>query len=706
MSLRNLKFYKFCKNKKYLLVGALGIFIVLISSYLLHDFIPPADIPDELELLYLNESAYLDPTFRMQAQQTYHLETGFPPPQINQPKSMSSELSPTYAAAPAPSELSPTYAAALAPSDLSPTHAAALASSELSPAYTAALAPSELSPAYTAALASSELSPLHIMAEVDSTSKITPELVSTLTLLNQSFSSVTLSLIPKAIDEQSYIAFCNELYELLKSNHLDKVTLIGYPQDMKNLNLYDSGLFANIGVVVENSDDISILDQVYKHFASTATLYIRDNIAHYCNNDVTKATQEINHLYYLLAAKYPKITTIFSPYMKNNLFPTDEYYLDTSSNGYPILSALYEKLILKPWLTTSTEENISTISYYQPLDSYTEVSGKLELILSPTANIFDALPFSYLEYKINGNYIAIQHTYPYLIHLDTTEHPNGISRLKLSSYKENNQLIKSQCLDIKINNPLTETRASRIDTTYSINSKPIYNSNYIPILMYHSVLDTVSEEEQNSCVEIDVFESQIKALLEAGYTPINFKTLKDYLNQTSGLPEKPILITMDDGYLNNYENAYPIYQKYNIEATLFVSPYYMSDENTERHFGWNAAREMEASGLIDIQSHGYDHTPFSYISLKDLQYHISHSFGLIEKNLGPRDVFTIAYPQFRNTSSTRKLLASQNIDFQITNLAWVGTGLTQLTPSNLKRINVPNNISPEELVKKIAALTR
>ena len=223
--------------------------------------------------------------------------------------------------------------------------------------------------------------------------------------------------------------------------------------------------------------------------------------------------------------------------------------------------------------------------------------------------------------------------------------------------------------------------------------------------MYHSILDTVTEENQNSCVEVDAFESQIKGLLEAGYTPINFKTLKDYLEHKSGLPKKPILITMDDGYLNNYEKAYPIYQKYNVEATLFVSPYYMLEENTGRHFGWEAAKEMEASGLIDIQSHGYNHTAFPYLSMKDLQYHISQSFGLLEKNLGPRDVFVVACPQFRNTPSTRKLLSSLGIDFQMTKLAWVGTGLTEPDPCNLKRINVPNTMSSEELIQKLNTLT-
>ena len=165
---------------------------------------------------------------------------------------------------------------------------------------------------------------------------------------------------------------------------------------------------------------------------------------------------------------------------------------------------------------------------------------------------------------------------------------------------------------------------------------------------------------------------------------------------------------MDDGYLNNYTNAYPIYKKYNIQATLFVSPYYMQMENTDRHFGWLAAQEMENSGLIDIQPHGYNHTPLSYLSLKDAKYHASLAQGLIEMHLGPRDVSVLAYPQFRHNWRTVKLLTNLGFDFQITNLAKRGTVLpykATFSPPKLQRINVPNTMSPEELITTLNKFT-
>ena len=659
----NFYFHKFCNKNKHLFIWALGVLIIILS-FLFRDIIPPADLPDNLEVLYLDSSSNLQPTFRIQAQQTYNLETD----------SFGFQTSPSLE------------------SDLSPSSS----QTELSPSL-ASLSDLSLS------LYQADLSPLHIMIQIESSSQIRSEFIHRLELMSEYFPSISLSLIPHNISDQSYISFGTQLYNQIQTHHLENLTLIWYPQHMDALDLYDSELFSNIGVVIRNPNDFSNLDKLYNHFTSTVCFYVRDDIVHYYNQDSVTATRVINALYYLLAVKYPNISTVFSPYMKNKLFPKDEYYLDSSSDTHSICWGLYQKLISKPWLTESATEEISNFSHYRPLHSYDEVAGKIEIILSPDADILN-LQFSHLAYKINSNYLGIQYTYPYLVHLDTTLYPNGISRLKLSSYQDDHQLI-TQCLDIKINNPTEQARSPRIPVTYPIDSKPTYRSNYIPVLMYHSILDTVTKENQNSCVEVDAFESQIKGLLEAGYTPINFKTLKDYLEHKSGLPKKPILITMDDGYLNNYEKAYPIYQKYNVEATLFVSPYYMLEENTGRHFGWEAAKEMEASGLIDIQSHGYNHTAFPYLSMKDLQYHISQSFGLLEKNLGPRDVFVVACPQFRNTPSTRKLLSSLGIDFQMTKLAWVGTGLTEPDPCNLKRINVPNTMSSEELIQKLNTLT-
>ena len=109
------------------------------------------------------------------------------------------------------------------------------------------------------------------------------------------------------------------------------------------------------------------------------------------------------------------------------------------------------------------------------------------------------------------------------------------------------------------------------------------------------------------------FEKQIKAITEAGYNGISMKQLVDYTEKGIELPEKPIVITFDDGYSSNYEIAYPILKKYNMKATMFIIGssvdkymYKDTDNLMNPHFGYKAAKEMVDSGLIEIQSHSND----------------------------------------------------------------------------------------------------
>lgn len=132
----------------------------------------------------------------------------------------------------------------------------------------------------------------------------------------------------------------------------------------------------------------------------------------------------------------------------------------------------------------------------------------------------------------------------------------------------------------------------------------------VPILMYHHLSEDVANSEM---VSPEQFEAQIRALSEAGYTGVSFDELQGYVLRGEPLPEKPVVITFDDGYLSNYTLAYPILQKYNMKATIFAigvsfgkDHYKDTDYAMTPHFGAAEAKEMTDSGLISIQSHTYD----------------------------------------------------------------------------------------------------
>ena len=121
----------------------------------------------------------------------------------------------------------------------------------------------------------------------------------------------------------------------------------------------------------------------------------------------------------------------------------------------------------------------------------------------------------------------------------------------------------------------------------------------LPVLMYHHVVP-----DGQKCNEMTVtagrLEQDLRWLAENGYETV----LPRELAAGEPLPEKPVLITFDDGYRSNYELAYPLLQKYQARAAIAIMVY-MQDNWAEGFLSWDMCREMTASGLVEIGSHGY-----------------------------------------------------------------------------------------------------
>ena len=132
----------------------------------------------------------------------------------------------------------------------------------------------------------------------------------------------------------------------------------------------------------------------------------------------------------------------------------------------------------------------------------------------------------------------------------------------------------------------------------------------VPILMYHNISETVASDMD---VTPGAFDAQMRALAENGYASVSLSQLVDFVDCGVPLPEKPVVVTFDDGYLGVYEYAYPILDKYSMCATAFVigsavgtSTYKDTGHPTFPKFSYDQAREMSDSGVISIQSHTYD----------------------------------------------------------------------------------------------------
>ena len=123
----------------------------------------------------------------------------------------------------------------------------------------------------------------------------------------------------------------------------------------------------------------------------------------------------------------------------------------------------------------------------------------------------------------------------------------------------------------------------------------------IPVLNYHQIND---QDHNALTVPVAEFEREMAYLKADGYTSITPEQLSDHLKYGQPLPEKPVLITFDDGYRDNYVNAFPILQKYGFTASIFLVSDFM--DRFDNYLTWEQVQEMSEAG-INMESHTLSH---------------------------------------------------------------------------------------------------
>lgn len=133
----------------------------------------------------------------------------------------------------------------------------------------------------------------------------------------------------------------------------------------------------------------------------------------------------------------------------------------------------------------------------------------------------------------------------------------------------------------------------------------------MPVLMYHSV-NSNAKKAGDYVITPQALEKDLKYLHQAGYNSVVMSDIIAYVREGTPLPPRPVMITFDDGYYNNYLNAYPLLQQYGMRAVISIivaetDKYSELDENRENysHLTWEMANEMIQSGLVEIQNHTY-----------------------------------------------------------------------------------------------------
>lgn len=259
-----------------------------------------------------------------------------------------------------------------------------------------------------------------------------------------------------------------------------------------------------------------------------------------------------------------------------------------------------------------------------------------------------------------------------------TEAVNKSSKLSKNS---TNQVKKRQSL-------------SKESQTWTKKSSPVK----IPILMYHAIHVMAPEEAANAnlIVAPDLFESQIKALKEAGYYFLTPEEAYRVLTQNEIPAEKIVWLTFDDSMIDFYNVAYPILKKYNAKATNNVITG-LTEKASVANLTVPQMKEMKEHGM-SFQDHTVNHPDLSQQDSATQELEMKDSMVYLNQELNQKTI-AIAYPAGRYNETTLDI--AKQLDYQLgltTNegLASADDGLL-----SLNRVRILPNTSAEILLSQI-----
>lgn len=175
------------------------------------------------------------------------------------------------------------------------------------------------------------------------------------------------------------------------------------------------------------------------------------------------------------------------------------------------------------------------------------------------------------------------------------------------------------------------------------------DSKKIPVLMYHSIK---YEKDNELRIPKEKFKEQMEYLKKEGFNPLSLNELYSHMLLGTEIPQKPIVITFDDGYADNYTNAYPILKDLGFKASVFVISSVV--DKHEDYMTSEQLKEMDRNG-ISIEGHTVTHPMLNTLSYNNQLKELKDSKEALEKILG-RQIDYIAYPYGKYNDDTLKLV--------------------------------------------------
>ncbi len=243
----------------------------------------------------------------------------------------------------------------------------------------------------------------------------------------------------------------------------------------------------------------------------------------------------------------------------------------------------------------------------------------------------------------------------------------------------------------------TSTATLTRDVTIAAFPTPIVREARVPILMYHHVGELPPDADavrRSLTVSQERFEAQMKFLADQGYTTLKISELVNHLQTGAPLPVKPIVLTFDDGYEDNYTNVFPTLKDHGFVGTFFIigAP---TDYGSPGYLRWDKILEMYENGM-EIGAHSLTHR-FNLGSARPIsqETEIKGAHKLMADHL-PNWTPIFSYPSGSYNQTTLNLLEELNYIAAVTTKQ--GTLQTSAKPYELRRIRIRGEWNMEQFL--------
>jgi len=251
---------------------------------------------------------------------------------------------------------------------------------------------------------------------------------------------------------------------------------------------------------------------------------------------------------------------------------------------------------------------------------------------------------------------------------------------------------------------------------------------WVPVLCYHHVAEPKGDDPGGLFVSPQQFNDQIGYLRKNGYSPVTLDQLHEHVNDGTALPENPVAVTFDDGYLDNWAYAFPMLRHFEVPATVFVitsrveegEPRPTLDDVREgilsredldhghgatgedrRYLNWNELSRMRASGLVCVAGHSHQHVDLRRAERQTVLEELRRSRALLMEKAGG-ECLDLAWPfGFHSLSAERwARVAGYRSAYRVSTRLFGGRGNRPgANPMALRRLAVTPGLDLEQALE-------